>query len=71
MLNNIELYNEHIQTSSIIYSTMSRPSVNTNTVFISLLVVEVYWFEHGAVHPQITNFDKLCVIHVPLHMLKA
>jgi len=27
-------------------------------VFISLLVVEVYWFEHGGGTSQNTNFDK-------------
>jgi len=58
------LYNETVQTSSILYSTKCKPQVNTNTVFIYWLVVEVNKFEHGGGSFKNTNFDEICIEYV-------
>ena len=58
------MYNEYVQTSSILCSTMCKPSVNKNTVFISELVIELYKFEHGGGSFQNINFDEICVKYV-------
>jgi len=52
------MYNENVQTSSLLCSTRCTPSVNTNIVFISWLIGEVYYFELCGDTSQNTHFDE-------------
>jgi hypothetical protein len=58
------LYNENVQTNYLLYSTTCKQWVNTDIVFISWLVAEVYWFEHGEGSFKDTNFDEIWVKYV-------